>query len=44
MQDLGILKTINLRRQWRHEDEDFTPWLSDNLTQLNRALKTVGVI
>ena len=38
MPDLGILKTIRLRMQWEHEDGDFTPWLSDNLTQLNKVL------
>ena len=38
MPDLGILKTINLRMQWEHEDEDFTPWLSENLAQLNKVL------
>lgn len=35
MPDLGILKTIHLRMQWEHEDRDFTPWLSDNLTHRN---------
>ena len=38
MPDLGILKTINLRMQWEHEEEDFTPWLSKNLTLLNKVL------
>ena len=38
MPDFGILKTINLRIQWEHEDEDFTPWLSENLTLLSRDL------
>ena len=38
MPDLGILKTINLRMQWKHEDEHFTPWLSKNLPLLNEVL------
>ena len=38
MPDFGILKTINLRIQWEHEDEDFTPWLSENLSLLNKVL------
>ena len=38
MPDFGILKTINLRIQWEHEDEDFTPWLSENLALLSRDL------
>ena len=38
MPDLGILKTINLRVQWEHEDDDFTPWLSKNLALLNKVL------
>ena len=38
MPDFGILKTINLRMQWEHEDEHFTPWLSKNLALLNKVL------
>ena len=38
MPDFGVLKTINLRMQWEHEDKDFTPWLSKNLHLLNKAL------
>ena len=38
MPDLGILKNIHLRIQWEHEDEDFTPWLSENLALLNKVL------
>ena len=38
MPDFGILKTSNLRTQWKHEDEHFTPWLSENLTLLNKVL------
>ena len=38
MPDIGILKNIHLRILWEHEDEDFTPWLSENLSQLNKVL------
>ena len=38
MPNFGILKTINLRINWEHEDENFTPWLSKNLTLLNKVL------
>lgn len=38
MPDIGILKNIHLRKQWEREDEDFTPWLSENLSQLNKVL------
>ena len=37
MPDIGILKNIHLRILWEHEDEDFTPWLSENLSQLNNV-------
>ena len=29
---------INLREIWRSEDDDFTPWLSENLTLLSKIL------
>ena len=38
MPDFGTLRTINLRINWEHEDEDFTPWLSENLTLLQNVL------
>lgn len=38
MQEFGTLKTKDLRQSWKREDEDFTPWLSKNLTLLNKAL------
>ena len=38
MQKFGTLKTTYLREAWKREDEDFTPWLSKNLTLLSKAL------
>ena len=38
MLDFGSLRMINLRRTWRREDDDFTPWLSENLTLLSQIL------
>ena len=35
--DEGI-KQIDVRKKWRHEAYDFTPWLSDNLHVLGDAL------
>ena len=37
MQEFGTLKTTYLRQTWRRED-DFTTWLSKNLTLLGKAL------
>lgn len=38
--DLGKLKRVNLRKAWKHEANDFTPWLAepDNLESLAQAL------
>ena len=38
MQELGALQIVNRRQVWSREDENFTPWLAENLTLLNRAL------
>ena len=38
MLDFGTLKTTYLRSTWKHEDDDFTPWLSENLTLLSKVL------
>lgn len=38
MQEFGTLKMTDLRKSWKREDEDFTPWLSKNLTLLSKAL------
>lgn len=32
------LESINLRKIWRREDRDFTPWLAKNINQLGNAL------
>ncbi len=34
----GSLEMINLRRTWSLEADDFTPWLSENLTLLSEIL------
>ena len=38
MMDFSELRDIDLREAWQSEDEDFTPWLSDNLQRLSRVL------
>ena len=35
---LGILKTVAARQQWSNEARDFTPWLANNINELNKAL------
>jgi hypothetical protein len=36
--DLGILEEVDIRKIWEHEEKDFTPWLRNNITQLNQVL------
>ena len=36
--DFSELRDIDIREAWASEDEDFTPWLSDNLPRLSRVL------
>src|SRR5690554_541925 len=36
--DFGILKTLPPRLKWNNEARDFTPWLSNNISELNKAL------
>ena len=39
MPDFGVLKTINLRINWEHEDEDFTPVVVGKLASLKQGLE-----
>jgi hypothetical protein len=36
--DLGVLKSVSPRQKWTSEPADFTPWLSQNIEELNKAL------
>ena len=36
--DLGALEHVDVREVWRHEAQDFTPWLADNLEKLSAVL------
>ena len=36
--ELGKLQLISPRKKWRNEAQDFTPWLADNIKELNEAL------
>ena len=38
MKDFGELRRIPLREIWRHEADDFTPWLEENIEELGNAL------
>ena len=41
--ELGILKTVRPRQKWINEERDFTPWLADNIGELNKALTFVNI-
>lgn len=36
--EFGILKTVSARQKWTNEAREFTPWLAENITELNKAL------
>ena len=36
--ELGILKTVAARQKWINEARDFTPWLAENIGELNKAI------
>lgn len=36
--ELGVLKTVTPRQKWNNEARDFTPWLANNISELNKAL------
>lgn len=38
MVDLGSIEQVDLREVWRHEAQNFTPWLAENLDKLSEAL------
>jgi hypothetical protein len=35
---LGKIQVVSLRSIWKHEAQDFTPWLADNIEELGEAL------
>ena len=39
-QNLGVLKTLDVRNIWEHEARDFTPWLAqeENIALLGEAI------
>ena len=36
--EFGELKDVDLRKAWRHEANDFTPWLAKNLERLSQVI------
>lgn len=36
--DLGIIENVDVRKVWRYEAHNFTPWLARNLGRLGQAL------
>ena len=37
--DFGQLEDVDLRKAWKSEPQDFTPWLAENLDRLSSALE-----
>ena len=40
--ELGTLESDDLRKAWKHEAQNFTPWLAENLDRLSAALAGIG--
>ena len=38
VQDLGVIKRVDLREVWSSEPTDFTPWLADQIAELGESL------
>jgi hypothetical protein len=38
MQQLGVLKRVDIRGLWPHEAANFTPWLAQHLADLSEVL------
>ena len=36
--DLGVIKDISLRNIFKREAEEFTPWLNEHVSELNKIL------
>ncbi len=36
--ELGRLESVGVRKAWKHEAHDFTPWLAENLGLLSTEL------
>lgn len=36
--ELGVLKTVTPRKKWPNEAQHFTPWLAENINELNQVL------
>jgi len=36
--ELGLLKSVSPRSKWNNEASEFTPWLSEHIEELNKAL------
>src|SRR5688572_1429448 len=36
--ELGTLKVVTARQKWVNEARDFTPWLAENISELNKAI------
>ena len=35
---IGKIQRVSLRDVWKHEAQDFTPWLQDNIEVLNDVI------
>jgi hypothetical protein len=44
MDKLGELERVPLDHLWEHEEQEFTPWLADNISYLNEVLQMELVV
>jgi hypothetical protein len=43
MEKLGKFESVDLKEIWPHEENNFTPWLADNIDELAKIIKVESI-